>query len=158
MAERAHLRLEEFSDRELLLALQDTCDEHEGWASAKEVAAKIGLDGEDPHKAVAQRLSWQVRFGSVEHEFARDESGNIRYHKDGKPMYTQNWRLTEPGRLLAFGQLRKTEETALGRFDDSQMLLVTRWLTHRALANGVSPVTAKLVQREWRYGVAQGKR
>ena len=159
MAERAHLRLEEFSDRELLLALNDACQHgDDGWASAREVAARIGLDGLDPHRAVAQRLSWQVRYGSVEREFLRDEHGNIRYHKSGQPMYTQNWRLSEAGRLAAFGKLRQADENALGRLEDGQMLVLTRWLTQRTHANGISPVTSKLVEREWRYGLAQGRR
>jgi len=158
LADRAHLRLEEFSDRELLMALDDVCGKGEGWASAREVAAHIGIDGEDPHRAVSQRLSWQVRFGSVEREFARDEHGNIRYNRHGKPMYTQNWRLSDAGRTAAFGKLRKADETALGRLEEGQMLVLTRWLTQRTHANGASPVTSKLVEREWRYGVAQGKR
>jgi hypothetical protein len=158
MAERAHLRLEEFSDPELLLALDDVCAAGEGWGSARQVAKHIGLDGEEPHRPVANRLSWQQRFGSVEREFLRDEAGNIRYHRDGKPMYTQNWRLSDIGRQLAYGRLRKADETALGRLDDGQMLVVTRWLTQRTLANGASPVTSKLVQREWKYNMAQARR
>lgn len=155
MAERAHLRLAEFSDRELLYALEDVCRVSEGgWASARDVAAHIGLDGEDPHRPVAQRLRWQQTWGAVEREFVRDENGNIRYHRSGKPMYSQNWRLSEEGRALIFGHLRKGDMTALGRLGEAQMLEVTHWLTQRTV-NGGSPVTSKLVAREWAYALAQ---
>lgn len=159
MAERAHLRLEEFSDLDLLLALDDTAAESgHGFASAKEVAERIGLPGAEPHRAVGQRLAWQGRYGSVEREFARDEAGNIRYHRDGRVMYTQNWRLTEIGRELVYGRLRKADETALGRLGDGQLLQVTRWLQGRAGGSNGAGTTAKLVEREWRYGAAQRKR
>jgi hypothetical protein len=153
--DRAHLRLEEFSDRELLLALDEACQQAAGgWASARDVAARIGIDGADPHRAVAIRLSWQQRYGSVEREFLRDEHGAIRYRRDGRAMFTQNWRLSEIGRELAYGELRKGDQTALGRLGEGQMLVLTRWVHGHAM----SPVTAKLVEREWRYGAAQRKR
>ena len=152
---RAHLRLEEFSDRELLLALDDVCRAQDGWASSREIAAHLGIGGDEPHRPISQRLSWQQRYGSVEREHLRDETGNLRYHKGGQPMHTQNWRLSEIGQALAYGRLTKGAETALGRLADGDMLDLTRWLGRRTMANGANRVAAKLVEREWRYVLAQ---
>jgi hypothetical protein len=79
------------------------------------------------------------------------KTGNLRYYRDGRIRHTQRWRLTELGRQMAFGKLRKADETALGRIGNGQMLLVTRWLSERSRGDGG---VAKLVQREWRFGHA----
>lgn len=145
------LRIDDYSDRELLLVLEDVADS-DGWASADDVADRLDL----AKRAIASsRLSWLKRFGAVEREHERDEAGNLRYHRDGKAMYTQRWRLTNAGRALAHGRLRKKDETALASMGDEQMLLVTRWLSQRTLDDGT---TAKLVQREWRFGHAKQRR
>jgi len=145
------LTIDDYSDRELLLIMEDVADE-DGWASADDVADRLDLS----KRAIASsRLSWLKRFGAVEREHERDDSGSLRYHRDGKAMYTQRWRMTKSGRALAHGQLRKKDEAALGTMGDEQMLLVTRWLSQRTVDEGT---TSKLVQREWRFGHAKQRR
>lgn len=148
--QRAHLRLDEFSDRELLLALDDAADE-EGFATSREIAAHVGLPGADPHRSVACRLSWLVRFGAVTREIARDEAGNIRVRRSGEVVHTQRWTMTEIGRALAFGSLRQRDLTALDRLDDAALLDLTSYVAGRS--GGADPTTAKLVTREWKYGM-----
>jgi hypothetical protein len=143
------LRIEDYSDREFLLIVADLADE-DGWTDSQAVAIQMDLK----RRAIASsRLSWLRRYGAVEREHKADEDGNIRYHRDGRVMHTQRWRLTEIGQAIAFGRLRKSDETALARLKDDQMLLVTRWLTKRTGA-GDSTV-GRLVAREWRYGHAR---
>lgn len=141
------LRITDYSDREFLLVVADHLQD-DGWAESLEVAAALGFEN---RRFAAGRLAWLARYGAVEREHARDDAGNIRRHKDGRPMHTQRWRLTELGEQVAHGRLRKGDESALGRLGDAQLPLVTRWLSERS--RGDSGM-AKLVQREWRYGHA----
>lgn len=145
------LTIEDFSDREFLLIVADVAANEDGWADSEQVALRMDLS---TRRLASSRLSWLRRYGAVEREHARDESGNIRYHRNGLPMHTQRWRLTPAGEVLAFGKLRKGDQAALERMKDEQMLLVTRWLTSRTTGDST---VAKLVSREWRYGHAQGK-
>ena len=144
------LTIDDYSDREFLLILNDVAD-HEGWATSEDMATRLDL----VNKAIASsRLSWLKRWGAVEKEHERDEHGVLRYYADGKPRYTQRWRLTPAGQALAFGALKKGQEATLAKIGDDQLLAVTRWLSERTRAEGVS---ARLSQREWRYGHAKGR-
>lgn len=143
------LRIEDFSDREFLLIVADVASEEDGWADSEQVAQRMDLK---TRRLASSRLAWLRRYGAVEREHVRDEHGNIRYHRNGKPMHTQRWRLTAAGQALAYGRLRKGDETALNRLGDEQMLLVTRWLSERTAGDGT---VGKLVAREWRYGHAR---
>jgi hypothetical protein len=140
------LTIEDMSDREFLHVLLDVA-EADGWASSDDVSKQIGM----PKRFHASsRLSWLQRFGAVEREHERDVHGNIRYRKDGKPRYTQRWRLTEIGEAVAFGTLGKRQQDQLAKIDDDQMMHVMHWLTDRV--RQANPTTIKLVAREWRYG------
>jgi hypothetical protein len=141
------LTIDDYSDREFLLVLADVADA-DGWAESHDIADRLDL----ARKAIASsRLSWLRRWGAVEREHERDDNGNLRYHRDGRAMHTQRWRLTDAGHALAVGSLRKGQESALAKIGDDQLLLVTRWLSERTRAG----VSAKLAQREWRYGHAK---
>lgn len=140
------LTIEDMSDREFLLVVIDQ-EEADGWADSLAVAKALGFE---KRRFAATRLSWLQRFGAVEREHERDEHGNIRWHKSGKPMHTQRWRLTEVGDALAYGTLDKRQQDRLNQFSDDQMLYITQWLTQRARA--ANPTVTKLMAREWRYG------
>lgn len=142
---REHLRLEDLSDRELLLVIADIAGDG-GYADGLDIAARLDIGGEYPRRTVACRLSWLVRWGALQREYERDEAGNIRYRRDGKVVYTQRWGLTPMGWAVASGELRKGLETQLERVDDAQMVVLTRWVARRS-----SSFTArKLAEREWR--------
>jgi hypothetical protein len=145
------LTIDDFSDREFLLVLADVADP-DGWALASDIADQLDL----AHKAIASsRLSWLRRWGAVEREHERDEHGVLRYTADGKPRHTQRWKLTPEGHAVAFGALKKGQESTLAKIGDDQLLAVTRWLSERTRADGA--VSARLSQREWRYGHAKGR-
>ena len=148
MTQLENLKLETFSDREFLLLVRDHTGE-DGWAESLDVAEALGFKD---RRFAAQRLRWLSIYGAVEREHEYDEAGNLRYYRDGRVRFTQRWRLTELGEAVAYGRLRKTDETALGRLSDAQLPLVTRWLSEKSRG---STGMAKLVQREWRYGHAQ---
>jgi hypothetical protein len=146
------LKLEDFSDRELLLIIHDVRDA-EGWSTAKDVAERIDIEHPRPWVPVASRLGWLRRFGATEREFMWDEFGNPMYTAKGEIRYTQRWRLTEAGLAVAHGNINSRQQEQLERFKDDQLLLVTRWLAERQ-RNG-DGVAAALVRREWKHGLAQ---
>jgi hypothetical protein len=142
------LTIDDYSDREFLLVLADVADP-DGWALAADIAQQLDL----AHKAIASsRLSWLRRWGAVEREHERDEHGVLRYTRDGKPRHTQRWKLTPAGAALAHGQLRKGQQQTLDKISDEQLLVLTRYVSQRTRNDGVS---ARLSQREWRYGHAK---
>lgn len=144
---RQHLTLLDLSDREFLLVLVDAL-EPDGWADSQRIADKLDLS---TRRLASSRLSWLARWGIVEREHARDEHGNIRYHRNGKPMHTQRWRPTPIGHDLAVGSLRKAQSNALEGARDHEIAMMARELAtrHRTLPFAVG----KLMTREWRYGV-----
>lgn len=146
------LRLENFSDRELLLIVHDVRDD-EGWSTARDVAERIDLDHDRPWVPVSSRLGWLRRYGATEREFMWDELGNPMYTAQGKLRYTQRWRLTEAGLAIAHGTINTRQQEQLERFKDHQLILVTRWLAGRRRTG--EDVTAALVRREWKHGLAQ---
>lgn len=144
---REHLRLEDLSDREVLLIVADACGSNGDFADSLDIAARLDVGGEHPRRTVAVRLSWLARWGAVEREHARDpDTGQLRYHRDGKVMHTQRWRLTASGWAVASGEMRKGLTNQLDRVDDGQMLVLTRWLARR----NASATARKLSEREWR--------
>jgi hypothetical protein len=150
---RPTLTLLDLSDRELLLIVRDVGDGPQGWASSVDVADRLRVDGEAPHRSVAVRLSWLKRYGAVERELERDEHGNIKTTRSGKSVTTQRWRLTDVGLAMATGKLKATQERTFDGLDDGQMLIATRWLTSRVKRS--APTVAKLMDREYRYGVGR---
>jgi hypothetical protein len=142
------LRIDDFSDREFLLVVLDHTQD-DGWAESLDVSRALGFES---RQKAAQRLRWLREYGAVEREAERDHTGAIKTWRDGKVRHTQRWRLTRLGEAVAYGRLRKGDETALGRLGDGQLHLVTRWLSERS--HGDTGM-AKLIQREWRYGHAR---
>jgi hypothetical protein len=144
---REHLTLLDLSDREFLLVVLD-CYEDEGWADSQRVADRLDLS---ERRHASSRLSWLARWGVVEREHKRDDSGNIRYHRNGKKMQTQRWRLTGIGHDLATGKLRKAQESALAGARDAEVMMLARTLAqrHRELPFAA----AKLMTREWKWGI-----
>jgi hypothetical protein len=138
-----HLRLEDYSDRELLLVLVDVADSA-GWADPRDVADRLGMGGDHPHRMVASRLAWLKRYGAVMME-PDDEHAQRPRDSDGKRPTARRWGLTTIGNALAQGTMRKATETALERVGDDQMLVLTRWLARRPS----NAVVANLARREW---------
>lgn len=144
---REHLTLLDYSDREFLLLLTDVADE-DGYADSLALADRLDLA---ERRSAAQRLSWLARWGAVEREHARDHAGNIKYHRDGRIMHTQRWRLTDIGHAIAVGKLKAGQQRSLDGLRDDQLIEVTRWLTSRTRGDSGATV-GKLALREWKYG------
>lgn len=133
----ASLTLADFSDADLLYALDKAADE-EGWASAKEVVKEIGDIGlEHPARGVGSRLSWQKRYGLMETKREKGET---------------YWRLNEIGHaLLAPRKLTAVVERALGGLDEGQRVRVADAIA-RAIPTG-SRQAGHLTTRAFRHGL-----
>ena len=134
------LTLEEFSDQELLFAL----DEHagdDGTISSQDLAEALGLDQRLKHatQSVAIRLSWMVRYGVV--------------HRDDE---TRRWGLTPAGAGVVHGGLKANQRKALEDLDDERLWAAMQVVGSRMVnARGEAAI---LASRQWRYSVAERKR
>lgn len=147
------LRLVDFSDRELLLILNDVTDA-EGWGTAVDMVVHMDFapSVEHPQRYVGSRLGWLYRYGAVEREHMYDEHNNPRFTKAGKPRFSQRWRLTPIGAAVAMGRLKAAQQRTLEGLADDQLLVAMREITR--LYRQAPGTAAALVKREWTYGSA----
>lgn len=142
------LKLTDFSDRELLLILDDVSDD-EGWSSARDMVEPVGLK-EDGVRHVSSRLAWMRRYGAIERELLWDENGNPITGPMGQRQ-GQRWRLTEAGKMMAYGKLTKAQHKALEGIGEGELILAMRQMSlHFANA---SDTGATLARREWTHGL-----
>jgi hypothetical protein len=143
------LRLADMSDREVLLVVHDL-EDNDGWVLAFDVGMRLGIVEEHAKRAAAQRMTWLRRYGALEREVKTDHKGDIIYDPKGNPRWGQRWRLTEVGRVIALGTLRRTHVNALDTIHDGQLLLITRGIADR-IRGAENFTAAKLAEREWRH-------
>lgn len=146
------LRITTISDREVLWWLSDSVD-GEGWATSKEIVATVGaslFDHPHPHRLVSNRLGWLMRLGAVDREFLWDEEGRILHTKEGKPRYSQRWRLTDVGLAFMQGSLTKRQEESMRAMSSDKMYAVT-YLLAESYA-GMQEEERSLVRRALRWG------
>src|SRR5262245_10494621 len=102
----ASLKLEDFSDPELLAALEDYAD-GDGLVSTHALAEGLNLRTlKHPVQSIAIRLSWLKRYGIV----YRDEEGR--------------WGLTPTGAGIVHAKLTAGQRRALGNVDPDEMFAV----------------------------------
>lgn len=134
------LTLEEFSDRELLFALEEHAD-GDGLVSSQDLAEGLGLNERLKHatQSVAIRLSWMKRYGVVRRD---DDTGR--------------WGLTPAGERVIHGTLRATQRRALDDLDDERLWAAMQLMGNRMInAQGEAAI---LAARQWRYAIAERKR
>jgi DNA-binding HxlR family transcriptional regulator len=140
-----HLRLQELSDREVLLILRDQADA-DGYADVEDMGQQLGLDPAHQVRIITSRLTWLKRWGAVEREPA-DLAGERRV--PGEPPPRRRWRMTRTGQDLALGGLRKRQQQALETAEARDLLGITQLLAERQ--RGGDPTVRNLVRREWQY-------
>lgn len=136
------LKLEDFSDPELLYALEDYADS-DGLVSTHGLVEGLGLVAnpnlKHPVSSVAIRLAWLKRYGIVRRD---QESGR--------------WGLTEIGQRVMHGRLSAAQKRLVEGLDGDDLLSIVQALGGRVV--GASAESAKMAEREWRYSLAQRKR
>jgi hypothetical protein len=135
----ASLRLEDFSDRELLFALEDFAGE-DGLVSSQALAEGLGINAlKHPVQSVAIRLSWLKRYGVVR----RDEESGM-------------WGLTSAGESIMHGDLTKAQSRLLDNIDADRLFAVMHAVGGKL--GSANAEAAKMAEREWRYNLAARKR
>lgn len=136
------LTLEEFSDRELLFALEENLD-GDGLVSSAALGEAMGLASsrglKHPTQNIAVRLTWLKRYGVV--------------HRDSE---TGRWGLTPAGFRMMHGSLRAAERRMLDDLDDERLFAVMQMVGANILRT--QDEAATMVARHWRYSLAERKR
>jgi hypothetical protein len=130
------LRIEDFSDVELLALVNDVAD-RDGWVKTEEMVLAIGLEGENAYQCVGSRFSWLTRYGAMEK--SEDE--------------IKTWRLSAVGRAMVKGKLSAAEKRLVEGLEEDKLLSLARGVTNRYRASGAS--SAALMRREWQYGTSK---
>ncbi len=143
-SQRRSLRLDEFSDRELLALVRDH-EDSDGWANSLTVAEAIWpkYAAENPVHArmsVAQRFGWMRRWGVME-----------RHGKE-----TGLWRLTEHGRLVVEGRLSAGQLRTIEGIEDGRLMSLGYALSDRYQEAEDAP--AILFRRAMQFAQTQRKR
>lgn len=145
----ANLKLENFSDRELLHLLADLAGE-DGWVDAEILASRVGLSMKGMSveqsrihglRCVSRRLAWIRKLsGCVE----RDSMNSLR------------WRLTDSGLKVVSARLSKQVAQGLDQMGDANTLLALDAISRRF--RGADVKAANLMRREWVYGTHRNRR
>jgi hypothetical protein len=138
------LTITDFADRDLLYALEESADDS-GWASASEVARKIGLSRSKPAQCVGSRFAWLRRFGVMDFKI-----------KNGEGF----WRLNETGESLLHGKdMAASVNRALQDLTPAQRIRVTELVSQQIAKEGKGKgrSAAHLSRRAWRNSMGAWK-
>ncbi len=148
------LTLADLSDREFLLVIRDAGGVLPVYVTSTEIADHLNLTGENPTRSISARLAWMKRLGAVEREYERNSvTGNIKETRDGRPVHTQGWALSDLGFQMAVGKLNKAQKASLDKLSDGQMLVTVAWVAQRVQSDAQ---VGRLMDRAYRSGL--GKR
>lgn len=145
----ADLKLESFSDRELLHILNDLADK-EGWVESEHMISRLGLSPngktEEAHakhvrQCIGVRLGWIRRLSAT---VERD------------PKVSGRWRLTVAGHEVVRARLTTGLRTSLEGIGDFTALPAIEALARKY--TGTDPHAANLMRRQWAYGTHRNRR
>ncbi len=150
-----NLKLENFSDRELLHILNDLTSERGDWVETHTIAERIGLQRNGlsdeqyalhAQRCVSVRFSWIARLsGCVEKDPARKQGQAPR------------WRLTMIGLQVVNAKIADGTAKRLAEgISDFDALLALDALSRRY--RGTDSGAANLMRREWQYGTHRKRR
>lgn len=149
-ANATNLKLENYSDREMLHLIDDLADE-EGWAMVEHIAERVGISVAG--MSDAQLVIHARRCVSIRLAWIRKLSGTVERHPHKDDL---SWRLTKPGLAIVKAKLNANVDNALGQMTEANVLLALDVVSRRYLrANGNA---ANLMRREWAYGTHKNRR
>lgn len=147
-----NLKLESFSDREILHMLNDAQGD-EGWVDLDSLVSRVGIsrNGKSEeahliyvHRCLSIRLSWIKRLsGTVEKE-------------PKKATLPSRWRLTVSGQEVVKAKLSGDLSTKLESVGDFAALSALGIVARRYMRTDVS--SANLLRREWQHGIHPNRR
>jgi hypothetical protein len=145
-----NLKLENYSDREMLHLLNDLAGE-DGWVDVEILAARVGLSANGmseeqlrihANRCVSVRLSW-----------IRKLSGCVERHPEKN---RQSWRLTVSGQELVRARISQAILSGLDQMGEYTSLMALDALSRRYRRADVK--AANLMRREWVYGTHRNRR
>lgn len=146
----SNLKLESFSDRELLHLISDLAEE-DGWVDVETIATRVGLtvDG----MSEEQLLIHARRCVSVRLAWIRKLSGCVERHLDAGLLW---WRLTDTGRQVVNAKMTDALASRLDSMEEFASLAALDALSRRYRRADVK--AANLMRREWVYGTHRSRR
>lgn len=144
-----NLKLENYSDREMLHLLNDLASE-EGWVDVEILAARVGLSPNGMSEA--QLAIHARRCVSVRLAWIRKLSGCVERHPDKGSLL---WRLTETGEAVVSAKLSQAIVQGLDQMGELNSLLALDALSRRYRRADVK--AANLMRREWVYGTHRNR-
>jgi|SRR6516162_2550576 hypothetical protein len=137
MSRLTSLKLDEFSDRELLALILDIRDP-KGLVTSVQIASVLDPDHKHPVQCVGIRMGWMKRYGAV----AKAPEG------------AEGWVLTETGERIARGELGPRQQAILETLRPEQGLDAALELGR--LFRRIGFTEATLLRRGWQH--ASGRR
>ncbi len=144
-----NLKLENYSDRELLYILNDLTPTQGEWVETHTIAERIGLQRNGlsdeqfalhAQRCVSVRFSWISRL-----------SGCVEKDPDRKQGQAPRWRLTQTGLRVVNAKMNESTTKRLAEgISDFDALLALDALSRRYNATNVG--AANLMRREWSHG------
>lgn len=146
----SNLKLENFSDREMLHLVNDLAD-NDGWALDEHIAERVGMvvvgmsDEQvliHARRCVGIRLAWIKKL-----------TGTVERHPDKRDF---RWRLTESGLKVVNAKLGAGVSNGLDHMSEANVLLALDVVSRRYRRAGDG--AANLMRREWAYGTHKNRR
>lgn len=145
-----NLKLENYSDREMLHLLNDLAGE-EGWVDVEILAARVGITPNGMSEA--QLAIHARRCVSVRLSWIRKLSGTVERHPDKNSLL---WRLTDTGTQVVSAKMTDALAARLDSMEDFASLAALDALSRRYRRADVK--AANLMRREWIYGTHRNRR
>jgi hypothetical protein len=141
---RYRLRLEDFSDREILALVRDH-EDSDGWADSQVVALAIwpryaAEEDSTARMSVARRFSYLKRWGAME---KHDKTPRL-------------WRLTDAGRAIVEGRLTRAQQDVIEFSGEEKVLALAEALGRRYEAE--EELGATLMRRAMQYSYLRRRR
>lgn len=144
-----NLKLENYSDREILHLIDDLGDE-QGWVSIGDLAQRIGIVGgsgmSDKQKEMHARRCVAIRLGWI-----KRLSGTVERTSMGG-----EWRLTQSGTQVVTAKIASAASNSLDQMSEASLLHALDIVSRRY--NRAAPGAANLMRREWAYGTHKNRR
>jgi hypothetical protein len=145
-----NLKLESFSDREILHLLNDLAGE-EGWVDVETIATRVGLTADGMSEE--QLLIHARRCVSVRLAWIKKLSGTVERHPNKGSLL---WRLTDSGQMVVSARLSQAVTVGIEQMGEMNSLLALDALSRRYRRADVK--AANLMRREWQYGTHRSRR
>jgi hypothetical protein len=144
-----NLKLENFSDRELLYIISDLTPAS-GWVDVDAIAARVGIAVAD--LSDEQLLLHARRCVSVRLAWIRKLSGCVERNPDE----TLSWGLTYWGQTVVKGKLSNVVSERIAGLSEADSLKALDLLSRKYLRAEAN--AANLMRREWAYGTHRNRR